>query len=199
MHQPKQQRSRKRQDHVLETARSIIAEEGLDALTMSALSRKSGVTFGSLYQYFPSRSAVLAKLAEIYFEQMYGRFEILARDVSTPKAMARALHDILRHFLRITKEEPAFRDVWLAVQSDPALMHLEAEDNRRIVDLMAQALGSHVTGFSAARLQIACRLVVELTGAIVRHAVALEDGDQEQILAEFETMVQAYFSLPAPK
>ena len=198
MHRPKQKRSRKRQDHVLETARSIIAEEGLDALTMSVLSRRSGVAFGSLYQYFPSRSAVLGKLAEIYFETLYGRYEVLTRDVSTPKAVAGALSDTLRHFFGMVKKEKAFRDVWLAVQSDPVLRELEAKDNRRIVDLMVQALVPHVTGFSAVRLQTACELIVELAGGLVRHAVAKEENEQEQLLEEFDIMARAYFSLPEP-
>lgn len=47
---------------ILEAAARIIEERGLDELTTNAVAQRAGVSVGSLYQYFPSRTAILAEL-----------------------------------------------------------------------------------------------------------------------------------------
>lgn len=49
---------------ILDAARRILYEEGVGALTTRRVAERSGVAVGSLYQYFPNRDAILARLAE---------------------------------------------------------------------------------------------------------------------------------------
>jgi AcrR family transcriptional regulator len=46
----------------LEAAARILEHDGLDALTTNAVAEKAGVSVGSLYQYFPNKTALLAEL-----------------------------------------------------------------------------------------------------------------------------------------
>ena len=58
-------RTRKREarrDHLLDLAAGIVAEDGIEGLTMAALGEASDYATASLYTYFPSRSALLAAL-----------------------------------------------------------------------------------------------------------------------------------------
>src|SRR5262245_29540883 len=50
-----------RQD-ILDAARRLVQEEGIRGLTMRALGRAVGVTAPTLYDYFPSKEAVLDAL-----------------------------------------------------------------------------------------------------------------------------------------
>lgn len=61
---PRQGRSRAKVSYMIEAARQILYEEGADAVTTRRVSERSGVAIGSLYQYFPNRDAILARLAE---------------------------------------------------------------------------------------------------------------------------------------
>src|SRR5699024_5254226 len=60
---PMQKRSRDRFERILGCAMDIMAEKGSDALRMSDIVERAGVPFGSLYQYFPDKTAIVATLA----------------------------------------------------------------------------------------------------------------------------------------
>jgi AcrR family transcriptional regulator len=60
-------RSRKRAartDDLLDRAADLVAEHGVDGLTMTALAEAADYATASLYTYFPSRSALLAELQQ---------------------------------------------------------------------------------------------------------------------------------------
>ena len=59
---PRQARSEALVSAILEAAARILETQGLDALTTTAVADRAGVSVGSLYQYFPGRSAILAEL-----------------------------------------------------------------------------------------------------------------------------------------
>ncbi|MBV6415500.1 MAG: hypothetical protein CMLOHMNK_00011 [Steroidobacteraceae bacterium] len=61
---PRQRRSRATVEFILEAARRILYGEGVRAITTRRVAEQSGVAVGSLYQYFPNREAILARLAE---------------------------------------------------------------------------------------------------------------------------------------
>lgn len=61
---PRQKRSQATVGFILDAARRILYEEGIGALTTRRVAEQSGVAIGSLYQYFPNRDAILARLAE---------------------------------------------------------------------------------------------------------------------------------------
>lgn len=61
---PRQQRSQATVGYIVEAARQILYDEGADAVTTRRVAERSGVAVGSLYQYFPNRDAILARLAE---------------------------------------------------------------------------------------------------------------------------------------
>ena len=43
-----------------------MAEKGSEAFRMSDIVERTGVAFGSLYQYFPDKTAIIGTLAERY-------------------------------------------------------------------------------------------------------------------------------------
>jgi AcrR family transcriptional regulator len=55
---------------LLEVATTMIAEEGVENLTMRGLSQRIGVSRTALYRHFDDKSALLAAIAEEGFKQM---------------------------------------------------------------------------------------------------------------------------------
>jgi len=60
---PKQQRSKKMVETILEAAARIL-DGGTGAFTTNHIAEKAGVSIGSLYQYFPGVEAIMAALIE---------------------------------------------------------------------------------------------------------------------------------------
>jgi AcrR family transcriptional regulator len=61
---PHQERARFTVDNILTGARTIILEKGYEAATTNHIAEVAGVSIGSLYQYFPSKEAIVAALVE---------------------------------------------------------------------------------------------------------------------------------------
>jgi AcrR family transcriptional regulator len=61
---PRQARAQVTVDAILTAAAQILVAEGPDALNTNRIAERAGVSVGSLYQYFPSKAAVVGALVE---------------------------------------------------------------------------------------------------------------------------------------
>lgn len=59
---PKQARARVTVDAILEGATRILVDEGLDKLNTNLVAEIAGVSIGTLYQYFPTKEAILTEI-----------------------------------------------------------------------------------------------------------------------------------------
>lgn len=181
---PTQKRSRERFEVILETAEQILLEKGADAFRMSDIVARAGVPHGSLYQYFPDKTAVIATLA--------GRLNDKGRDcvagelagINGAQDLGPALQRITDGFYAMYRDIPAMRVIWQATQADPALQKLDAEDCAVLAGLLADRLAQIVT-VPPADLQAFARLQITMIGAVVREAMALPDPQAQALLAQF--------------
>lgn len=56
-------------DTLLNLARSIVDEEGIEAVSIRALAQKAGVATGTIYNYFTGKDEILLALTQAYWEQ----------------------------------------------------------------------------------------------------------------------------------
>lgn len=68
--QPQQQRARNVVDSILEATQLCIAEHGLLNVTTPKISEKSGVSVGSIYQYFGNKEEIIQELLRRKSEQL---------------------------------------------------------------------------------------------------------------------------------
>jgi len=61
---PQQDRSKVTVDAILTATARILTQEGYDRATTNRIAELAGVSIGSLYQYFPSKEALVTSLAE---------------------------------------------------------------------------------------------------------------------------------------
>jgi AcrR family transcriptional regulator len=71
--EPKQRRSRELFEAILEAGTRIL-KAGVLELNTNKIAEKAGVSVGSLYQYFPGKDAILAKIVERQQEKNARRF-----------------------------------------------------------------------------------------------------------------------------
>src|SRR6476646_9230446 len=80
---PRQERARATVADILEATARIIERDGYDALTTNEIARVAGVATGSLYQYFPTKEAVVEALQEAHFEKMGRAFLARMEELET--------------------------------------------------------------------------------------------------------------------
>ena len=186
---PSQQRSRERFEKILECAAALMAEKGSEAFRMSDVVERSGVPFGSLYQYFPDKTAIIGTLAERY--NAIGR-DCVRRDLAMVKS-TRDLHPALCRitdsYYRMFAEVPVMRDIWQATQADRALQKLDQEDGAYLAGLLAEALRRIAPDAPAAALASFSELIMTLIAATVRHAITQDAKEAARILNLFKRML----------
>ena len=186
---PTQQRSRERFERILACATEIMAEKGSEAFRMSDIVERSGIAFGSLYQYFPDKTAIIGTLAERH--NAVGR-ECVRRDLAAVTA-ARDLHPalcrIVDSYYEMFMREPVMRDIWQATQADRALQQLDADDMAVLSGLLSDAIKRVAPGMPAAPLATLSGLTMTLIAAAVRHAITLPPKKARQALTQFKAML----------
>jgi AcrR family transcriptional regulator len=186
---PAQQRSRERFERILESASEIMAEKGSEAFRMSDIVERTKVPFGSLYQYFPDKTAIIGTLAERY--NAIGR-DCVRRELSSvrsPKDLHPALCRIVDSYYQMFIDEPVMRDIWQATQADRALQKLDEEDGAYLAGLLGEALSRIAPNAPSPALSAFSHLMMTLIAAAVRHAIALEPKEAKRILTLFKRML----------
>jgi AcrR family transcriptional regulator len=67
---PRQERSRATVEVILEAAAHVLVSSGYEAATTKEIAERAGVSIGSLYQYFPSKEALVALLVERLYQRV---------------------------------------------------------------------------------------------------------------------------------
>jgi len=186
---PVQKRSRERFERILECAAEVLAEKGSEAFRMSDIVERTGIAFGSLYQYFPDKTAIIGTLAERY--NAIGR-DCVRRDLLAVKAVPDlhpALCRIVDSYHQMFIDEPVMRSIWQATQSDRALQKLDEEDVACLAGLLFDALRRVAPETPKAALQAFAQLTMTLIAAAVRHAITLQAKDARRLLALFKRML----------
>ena len=182
---PVQQRGRERVEKILAAAIELICESGSDAFKMSDIVERTGVSFGSLYQYFPDKAAIIRRLAEHY--NMLGRDCVSneLRGVENFADLDAALARIVDGYFDTYREFPAMCDIWYATQADKQLASLDAEDG----EWHSQKLLSHLRTLSQRpedELLRAARLTMQMVAATVRFAITLDNDEARRTLDMFK-------------
>ncbi|MVT64379.1 TetR family transcriptional regulator [Bradyrhizobium pachyrhizi] len=186
---PTQQRSRERFERILACATEIMAEKGSEAFRMSDVVARSGVAFGSLYQYFPDKAAIIGTLAERH--NAVGR-DCVRRDlaaVTTARDLHPALCRIVDSYYEMFMREPVMRDIWQATQADRALQKLDADDMAVLSGLLSDAVRRIAPDMPTAAFATFSALIMTLIAAAVRHAITLPPRKARQALTQFKTML----------
>ena len=192
---PTQKRSRERFERILACALEVMAEKGSDAFKMSDIVERTGIAFGSLYQYFPDKTAIIGTLAERY--NAIGH-ECVQKELSalmTPSDLHSVLCGITDSYYQFFIDEPAVRDIWQATQADRVLQQLDEEDGAFLSDLLGSALGRIAPDTATVSLSDFSQLMMMLIAGAVRHAITLPPEDGRRVLDLFKRMLPKDLSL----
>ena len=76
---------------LLEAARGLINESGVEALTLRAVARRAGVTTGAPYHHFADKAELVAALARQSLDELDQLFSTTIEGISDPRAQLQAI------------------------------------------------------------------------------------------------------------
>ena len=99
--QPTQARAQHTVESILRATAHILRTTGWDACNTNAVAKRAGVSIGSLYQYFPSKEALVAALAEEHATRGLG---VLMEAVTAAPRGTLSFEETVRHYIRAMVE-----------------------------------------------------------------------------------------------
>lgn len=185
---PVQQRSRERFERMLAAATELIAEQGSDALKMSDVAARADVSIGSLYQFFPDKSAILATLVERCNAQSRDCIEEELSGVRDSDGLRTAFFDLIDIYYAMFLAEPAMRDIWSGAQADKQLSALQVEESRANAAVLASVLQKLFPDADQARLATKSLLVMHLGEETMRLALAVGRAEGDRLVEAYKEM-----------
>ncbi len=109
---------------ILEAARRLLEDEGVDGLSMRSLGKRLGMKAPSLYKHFPSKEALEARMISIGFEEQAELFQgALINSPAPLAAMAGAYRDYAKRnpqLYRLMYDRPLNRSLLVAGTEEAA-------------------------------------------------------------------------------
>ncbi|UUX48726.1 TetR family transcriptional regulator [Nisaea acidiphila] len=188
---PSQARSRARVEQMLNCAISVIAEKGSEAMTMSEVARLADVSIGSLYQYFPDKSAIIRALAEHYGAECLKCIQDGLATAGTPDDLCTALGELIDVYFALFQAEPVIRDICSGTEADKTLRDMEIAKSRESGAVLSEALCRVAPGCEPERVAVNCFLIMHLGESTMRLALAAGPGEGRELVEVYKRMALA--------
>jgi AcrR family transcriptional regulator len=165
-----QNRSRATVDALLEATARILVREGFDKASTNRVAEQAGVSVGSLYQYFPSKEALVAAVIDRHNEELMQVVRGALTEVAA-LPMEQAVRKLVAVAIEAHRVDPKLHRV-LAEQI-PRTGRLEhiAAFNRETYALFRAYLEDHKDEIRAVDLELAAFVCVTSIEALTHTAV----------------------------
>jgi AcrR family transcriptional regulator len=189
--EPVQKRSRERVEAILEAARDLLAEGGVEALTTRSLASFSGIPVATIYRYFADRDAIITAYLDHQLELIDQATEeaLVALDRVTFRSMTAAV--AMAH-LRHHQAHPEGIPVWFGTRLNAAVHDSVRELDRRMA--LALHAATRGAGFIEEGPHFGAGLLVRLWDRTFEHIfrVGRSPAEQEAIVLEVIDMTASY-------
>ena len=189
---PVQARSTASVDAILKATIQVLLSVGKEKLTTTRVAARAGVSVGTLYQYFPNKSALLRAVLKLHIEEILAEVDkvCIAHRGQPVEQMAEALAVA---FLAVKMRTPKKSRALYALSSDMEGARISVGAMRRanhaIVELLESAPEVLTTD-----LQLMATVLQNIIAGVKRHLLEsdMPEGQFEEMQRELVLVVRNY-------
>ena len=163
------------------------------------MAKKAGVSIGSLYQYFPSKEALVAALAEEHAREGYA---LLLETIRDSAEQPRSIQELVRHYIgalvRLHANDPELHRVLMeqvpGIRSGVKAMQQVSNQSAALVRAWLEA---HRAQFRPLDVEVATYVLVTAVEAVTHLRLVDRPAqlDTETLVAELSELVLGYLGL----
>lgn len=185
---PTQERSRATVEAILGAAARVLLATGYDRLSTNRVAAAAGVSIGSLYQYFPSKEAIVAALAERTF---LAEYELIEQRLATVALSATedAVRELIDAVVQSHGLEPKLRHAILSQVPRVGALEKKLDVEDKVAKLVKVVLDQRAPELRPMPSEMAAFILVHAVEAVIHAALAkrpsyLESAEfQEELVA----------------
>jgi AcrR family transcriptional regulator len=192
---PVQRRGQQRVDEILEAAELVISEVGVEAATMNAIAERSGASVGSLYHFFPNKTAILTAMTARYLESVAGLLQQELRFDQPSLPLEQLFTDMIAAFARMDEAHPGYMAVCRATDAasggkSPIALATEAHMQSMVEQLLMQRFPGIPPRDAAAMAAVS----VVTVHSVLDHALSTRADMRPALRASLVQLMVNYFS-----
>jgi AcrR family transcriptional regulator len=187
---PVQERGRRRFAEILDSARALLAEEGLDGFTLQGVASRANIPIGSVYQFFPNKYALIAELSAHDTEAIAAGLREFADAFPSEQWQSEVDH-LIDALAALWRRDPTRRHVWLAMQSTAATRSLQAEQTKAVTDEVVPLITNLLPEGSTRRARTVAEVVVQMAFSLLHFSVR-DDTPHPSAVRELKRALRSY-------
>jgi AcrR family transcriptional regulator len=189
---PVQARSAASVEAILKATLQVLRKVGKERLTTTLVAARAGVSVGTLYQYFPNKSALLRAALQRHMDEIVSSMEEVCREQAgcSLQEMAAAL---VTRFLAAKMKDAGASVALYAVSADVDGARIARESGHKINRAVVKLLGTAKDGLHCNPHLMGSMLQATMVGVSRRMLEsASPEGEYEALRDELVFLVRAY-------
>lgn len=202
--QPRQARSQERVNRILDVAEDLFARQGYAATTTNAIATQAQVPIGSLYQFFPDKTAIVQALALRYAEKLHQELAVVDEDELATLSLSDYVNQLIDTTDRFFNENPSYYAIFMEVQGTiRELEEIDATTDVKLIGDLASSLARRDARLAPADYQAIAFVLVKAIATLIWLSLSQEKTFRQRLVVETKrltlTYLQSYFpSNPMP-
>lgn len=160
---------------------------------MQDVAELAKIPIGSLYQFFPDRNALVAKMFSDLLKEEDEHLEQTLSGIETIAEFESATAGLVEGLYIIAKKKAAYVEIWRSLQALPTIRHMEEENSRKNAKMLSTILRRFASPLvSEQQIQNACLLVASLLSAVIQLSLNMPPKESKGMVREYDTMTRTY-------
>lgn len=167
--------------------------DGYSATTTNAIATRAKVPIGSLYQFFPDKSAILQALASRYMELLHQRFMALHTVEVARLSISDHVDRVIDATEQFFKDYPGYHAIFMQVQGTiPELEAIEDASDNQLIQDWANILSQYYPGLEPADYEAVAFVLVKAIGTLLWLSLSQEKIFRQRLVAETKRLMLSY-------
>jgi AcrR family transcriptional regulator len=178
---------------IVRAASELISHEGIQALNTNAVAQRAGVNIGTLYHYFPDKSAILLELFRASQERRSSALLAALHELPTTPHLAKWCRELFEGLDRQRRSDPPQVQLRRAYLSVPDLVAADDFDRAETAVFLAGLLQQRFTTLARNEALAAAKVMIVMVTAFVDSAFD-DDALRDDVVSQNATMLSGYLA-----
>jgi len=196
---PRQARSQERVNRILDVAEDLFASQGYAATTTNAIASQAQVPIGSLYQFFPDKTAILQALALRYAEKLHQELDSIDETEQATLSLSDYVDQLIDTTDRFFTENPSYYAIFMEVQGTiRELEEIDEATDAMLIQDLASSLARRDARLEPVDYEAISFVLVKAIGTLLWLSLSQEPLYRQRLVVETKRLalqyLQSYFS-----
>jgi AcrR family transcriptional regulator len=171
--EPRQDRAKATVDAILAATARILVKEGYDKASTNRIAEAAGVSVGSLYQYFPSKEALVAALIEQHSAEMMRFIEEKAVSTTPADPLRDVVRDVVQAMIDAHRVNPKLHRVLMEQVPRVGSLKRLSELDDRVLAMIRVYLELRKAEIRPTNLKLVAFMLTSIVEAVTHGAVLM--------------------------